>query len=318
MANENVNKVTLGSETLIDITDTTAEASDVASGKVFYAASGARSVGTASGGSVFYGTCATAAATQAKAVVCEEFASSDLAEGTAILVKFANAQTYNGAPTLNVNSTGAVAIKRFGTTNAARYEWLAGETLMFVHDGANWVIVDGGIATTTYYGATKLATSAVSTSTALAATPASINNLAQQMLSGAAVYSASATYAVGDRVRYGYLVYECNTAITTAEAWTAEHWTALDPLQEQVDSKASLSTATVTLEAGSSATRTVSVAGVTATNTVIVAPDPAYVDNWVGGGWKCTAQGAGTLTFKASSSTAAALYGVNVNVVILG
>ena len=48
MANEHVNKVTLGSETLIDITDTTAEASDVASGKVFYLASGASATGTAS------------------------------------------------------------------------------------------------------------------------------------------------------------------------------------------------------------------------------------------------------------------------------
>lgn len=46
MANENVNKVTLGDETLMDITDTTAEASDVLSGEVFYAANGLRSTGT--------------------------------------------------------------------------------------------------------------------------------------------------------------------------------------------------------------------------------------------------------------------------------
>ena len=44
--NPNVNKVVYGNDTIMDITDTTAEAADVAAGKVFYARSGARSVGT--------------------------------------------------------------------------------------------------------------------------------------------------------------------------------------------------------------------------------------------------------------------------------
>lgn len=48
MPNEYVNKVELADgSTLIDITDTTAEASDVKNGEVFYLASGQRSVGTA-------------------------------------------------------------------------------------------------------------------------------------------------------------------------------------------------------------------------------------------------------------------------------
>ena len=40
-------------------------------------------------------------------------------------------------------------------------------------------------------------------------------------------YSASSTYALGDHVLYNGQLYECNTAITTAEAWTAAHWTAV-------------------------------------------------------------------------------------------
>ena len=44
--NPNVNKVVYGNDTIMDITDTTAEASDVAAGEVFYTKSGARSVGT--------------------------------------------------------------------------------------------------------------------------------------------------------------------------------------------------------------------------------------------------------------------------------
>lgn len=42
----------------------------------------------------------------------------------------------------------------------------------------------------------------------------------------AGTYSASATYAVGDYVYYTGTLYRCTTAITTAEAWTAAHWTA--------------------------------------------------------------------------------------------
>lgn len=40
-------------------------------------------------------------------------------------------------------------------------------------------------------------------------------------------FSASSTYAVGDMVLKDGQLYECNTAISTAEAWTAAHWTAV-------------------------------------------------------------------------------------------
>ena len=39
-------------------------------------------------------------------------------------------------------------------------------------------------------------------------------------------YSATSTYALGDVVMYEGTLYECTTAITTAEAWNADHWTA--------------------------------------------------------------------------------------------
>ena len=42
----------------------------------------------------------------------------------------------------------------------------------------------------------------------------------------APAYSTSATYKVGDYVTYNGGLYCCKTAITTAEAWTAAHWTS--------------------------------------------------------------------------------------------
>ena len=50
----------------------------------------------------------------------------------------------------------------------------------------------------------------------------------------ASTYSSSATYAVGDYCWYNGQLYRCNTAITTAEAWTSGHWTAAK-IAEDVD-----------------------------------------------------------------------------------
>jgi hypothetical protein len=51
----------------------------------------------------------------------------------------------------------------------------------------------------------------------------SISNLSNAT---APAYSTSATYSVGDYVWHDGTLYRCTTAITTAEAWTAAHWTA--------------------------------------------------------------------------------------------
>ena len=40
-------------------------------------------------------------------------------------------------------------------------------------------------------------------------------------------YDSTATYDVGDYCSYNGLFYQCNTAISTAEAWNANHWTQL-------------------------------------------------------------------------------------------
>lgn len=182
---------------------------------------------------ILYGECTTAAATAAKVVSIPGITS--IAEGLSIRVRFQYAQTYNGAPTLNVNGLGAKTIRRSSAANAARYEWVANEILDLVYDGTYWVIVDGGLATTTYYGVTKLTTSATSTNTATALTPGALNSFAQNVIANYPVFSTSETYEVGDRVRHSWNLWECKTAITTAGAWDENDWMELPALIDMIE-----------------------------------------------------------------------------------
>ena len=74
-------------------------------------------------------------------------------------------------------------------------------------------------------------------------------------------------------------------------------------------------TITLTASAWSSNTQTVSVAGVKATNTVLVTPAPASVKDWDAAYVICTAQGANSLTFTCDTVPE---NDISVNVVILG
>lgn len=113
----------------------------------------------------YYGTCATAAATVAKVVTCSGFV---LETGATIAVKFSYYNT-GASPTLNVNSTGAIAIKQYGSTAASTYMWRSGEVVLFVYNGSYWELISKSTATTTCYGLTKLSSSVASTSTTVAA-----------------------------------------------------------------------------------------------------------------------------------------------------
>lgn len=76
------------------------------------------------------GTCATSASTTAKYVTCDNF---ELFDGASVLVKFTYANSA-AAPTLNVNNTGAKAIKCFGTAlTATNRTWKAGALIEFVY-----------------------------------------------------------------------------------------------------------------------------------------------------------------------------------------
>lgn len=90
------------------------------------------------GASLLYGVCETAKATAAKTVTVT--GNFTLETGVTIAVKFTNTNTAS-SPTLNVNGTGAKAIKRYGTTaagTAAYSSWQAGQVVIFVYDGTQW------------------------------------------------------------------------------------------------------------------------------------------------------------------------------------
>lgn len=83
-----------------------------------------------------YGVSSSTASATAKTVTINYSGALSLFTGLTIRVKFTNGNTAS-SPTLNVNSTGAKAIKSYGTTAATT--WVAGQVIEFVYDGTNWL-----------------------------------------------------------------------------------------------------------------------------------------------------------------------------------
>ena len=91
----------------------------------------------------FFGTCGTAAGTQAKVVACTNFKSTNLKTGTTIVVRCSTEQTYVSAKiTLNVNSTGAKDVYAGDAVTSATNQvlWAANAMVTFVYNGSQWVI----------------------------------------------------------------------------------------------------------------------------------------------------------------------------------
>ena len=92
-------------------------------------------------GSIYYGTCETAADVVEKVVVCKHYHT--LKAGDIIVVTFTNANT-QAQPKLNVNNTGAVYVKMaysggivdLGSTTQLSY------TCTFIYDGTYWLIIN--------------------------------------------------------------------------------------------------------------------------------------------------------------------------------
>lgn len=178
----------------------------------------------------WYGSCTTAAATQAKYVTIPGFTSTSLADGVRVVVRFNYGQTYNGMPTLNVSGTGAKNIyTRTSGGPAGRYEWEAGQIVPFVYYNGTWNIEDGTHASTTIYGKTRLSDVALDYRNDVAATPESgmgrLNLIAVSSVWGGndavvSLLSASTPAASGWLDEGGYS--RCELPITEQQAQAME------------------------------------------------------------------------------------------------
>ena len=157
--NPYVNKVEYDGSTLMDITDTTAEPGDVADGEVFYAKSGARSIGTgkyasapaANGNAnkanaILYGTVdGTSTATAFTATVAGLTAYTD---GTTVMLKNGVVTSAAGF-TINVNGIGAKPVyNNMAAATADTTIFNVNYTMLFVFDstrieGGAWICYRG-------------------------------------------------------------------------------------------------------------------------------------------------------------------------------
>ena len=123
-------------------------------------------------GGVFFGTCMTVASTNEKVVTTQQ-GNFKLEVGATVYVQF-NTTSTSTATTLNIDGTGAIAVQT-SATNVLMANQIAPKSVVgFVYDGTVYRMLDGAIATTTYYGVTKLSSAINSTSTATAATSSAV------------------------------------------------------------------------------------------------------------------------------------------------
>ena len=122
---------------------------------------------------IWYATCSTGASTTAKTATSQT-ADFTLATGNMVRVLFTNTNTAT-SPTISIDGSTAKNIRiRSGSTGAMTYMWRDNEVVDLVYDGTTFVMSDGAIATTTYYGITTLSSSTSSTSETVSATPKAV------------------------------------------------------------------------------------------------------------------------------------------------
>ena len=121
---------------------------------------------------VWYGTCTSSSYNNTKYVVNTDTGDFALVTGNILYVLFKYSSP--AGVTLNVDGTGEIQIKAYGTTDLVQGQWGLNEVVGFVYDGEVFRLIDGYLASTSYYGKTKLSSSTSSTATNLAATPSAV------------------------------------------------------------------------------------------------------------------------------------------------
>ena len=154
--------------------------------------------------------------------------SFSLTVGAAVAVKFANTNTAS-TPSLNINGTGVKYMVTYATYAPGSYYWKAGQTILFIYDGTYFVGLSQSVATTTYYGITRLTSSTSSTSTSLAATASAVkaaydrnswDSITLTNALGLAYGGTGATTAAAARTNLGISVTQLYTGTLTTGSTT--------------------------------------------------------------------------------------------------
>ena len=191
-----------------------------------------------------YGTCTTGASTKAKvATLSTPGGTFKLVAGALCYIKMSNA---NGvaSPTLNVNSTGAKNIYRYGTTapgTNAETSWQAGETVCFLYDGSAWMIVGWLNDNTTY--STMGAATADATGTA-GLVPAPAAGKQSSFLRGDGTWVVPTNTDTKVNVTLGTTSKAYLLGVTTEPTSTAKALTAISDTGVYLDTTAGKLTAT--------------------------------------------------------------------------
>jgi hypothetical protein len=156
------NKVVYNGQTLIDLTDTTATAADVASGKYFYTNAGVRTQGTNSGGggasNVVMGTFTTSSTTGAASTFTIPYTGTGYPMQLRIWI---DGGTYNNSSTGNTtwyNSTQRYAIGEFSITKARMDSAPSWGTSGAANYGVVMLIYKNNASTSTTYSRTSAMT----------------------------------------------------------------------------------------------------------------------------------------------------------------
>lgn len=315
MANEKPNKIQLGDRVLIDLTSDTVTEDTMLAGTTAHDARGEVITGnvTVPAKNVWYGTSSTAPSTQTK-VVTTTTGDFVVADGNIVVVYFVYPSGSN-LPALNVDGTRVVYLD--GDTDNSN-NWTGDSVKAFVYH-SQWDYfeeINGAVASTSYYGITKLSSSTSSTSTALAATPSAVkaaydlaNGKQDTLVSGTNIKTVNSTSLLGS----GDVTVQ-PTLVSGTNIKTINSTSLLGSGNISVPAPSTTSTTISVANWNSTTTCSKSVTGVTSSNTVIVSPAPSSMAEYVSAGVYCSGQSNGSLTFSASKTPTSS---ITVNVVII-
>ena len=222
------------------------------------------------------------------------------------------------------NSVSTAKLQADAVTNAKMADSSVGTNELIDGSVATAKLADGSVATGKLADgavtAAKVAAGAISNSK-LANSSVVADNIAANAVTTAKILNGAVT---NEKIAEGTLSSTrfadgsvqtakiANGAVTNAKLASGA---ALANIGYTPQSKHLTATASLTTTGWSSKKKTVSVTGVTASNTVIVSPAPASFVHWGDCGIRCIAQGSGTLQFQYETAPTSNL---TANVVILG